>query len=141
MRVHVLVGIVAVMTAGPASSQGREGPGAVFERADGNGDGVIARDEFLSARADQFGTRDRNSDGFIDTSDFGERATQRPRLSQAMTAMVTQFDADKDGKVSKVEFVDGGAKMFDRADADKNNSLDSKEIETAKAALRERASR
>jgi Ca2+-binding EF-hand superfamily protein len=141
MRIQVVVGLVAVLCAGAAFPQGREGPGALFERADRNGDGVIAREEFLASRAEQFGNRDRNGDGFIDNTDLGERAASRPRVSQAMGAMVTQFDTDKDGKVSKNEFVDGGVKVFDRADADQSGSLDSKELEAAKAALKERANR
>jgi hypothetical protein len=141
MRVHILLGIVSVMAAAAAIAQGRQGPGAVFDRADGNGDGVITRDEYLSARADQFGSRDRNNDGFVDTNDLGERAARRQRMTQAITAMITQFDADDDGKVSKAEFVDGGTKLFDLADTDKNNSLDSKEVDKAKASLRERARR
>lgn len=141
MRIQVLIGLFAVLCAGSALSQGREGPGAIFERADKNGDGTIARDEFLTARAEQFANRDRNGDGSIDNTDLGERAAARPRVSQAMTAIVTQFDADKDGKVSKTEFVDGGVKIFDRADTDKNAALDAKELEAAKAALKERAGR
>ena len=141
MRIHIVVGLLAVSCAELALSQGREGPGALFERADKNGDGTIARDEFLAARTEQFANRDRNGDGFIDDADLGERAAARPRVSQAMTAMVTQFDADKDGKVSKPEFVDGGVKLFDRADTDKNGALDSKELEAAKAVLKERAGR
>ena len=141
MRIHVVVGLIAVLSAGSALSQGREGPGALFDRADKNGDGTIARDEFSTARAEQFTNRDRNGDGFIDNADLGERAAARPRVSQAMAAMLTQLDEDKDGKVSKTEFVDGGMKLFDRADTDKNASLDSKELEAAKAALKERAGR
>lgn len=141
MPCRVLVAAVALILATAVSAQGREGPGAVFDRADKNGDGVVARDEFLTSRAEQFASRDRNGDGFIDSSDLGERAAGRPRISQAMTAMVTQFDTDKDGKVSKQEFVDGGAQLFDRADSDKNGSLDAKEIDAAKTALRERAGR
>jgi Ca2+-binding EF-hand superfamily protein len=141
MRIHALVVIVSVMAAGAALAQGRERPGGMFDGADGNGDGVITRGEFLNARADQFSTRDRNSDGFIDKEDLSDRAARRQRMTQAVTAMVTQLDADNDGKVNKGEFVDGGAKLFDRADTDKSDSLDSKEIEAAKGALRERAGR
>ena len=141
MRIQVVLSVFAMLCAGSALSQGREGPGAIFDRADKNGDGTIARDEFLTARAEQFANRDRNGDGYIDTTDLGERAAARPRVSQAMTAMVTQFDTDKDGKVSKTEFVDGGVKLFDRADTDKNGALDSKELEAAKAAVKERAGR
>ncbi|HVF15508.1 MAG TPA: hypothetical protein VNA21_01310 [Steroidobacteraceae bacterium] len=141
MRIHALVAVVSMMAAGAALGQGRERPGGMFDGADRNRDGVITRGELLNARADQFSTRDRNSDGFIDSEDVSERAARRQRMTQAMTAMVTQLDADNDGKVNKGKFVDGGAKLFNRADMDKSDSLDSKEIEAAKAALRERASR
>lgn len=140
MRIQLL-GLVCVMCAGVAFGQGRERPADIFERADSNRDGVIARDEFTAARSTQFANRDRNGDGFIDSTDLGERAAGRPRVTQAMDAMVTQFDADKDGKISKDEFVTGGVKLFDAADTDKNGSLDVKEVEAAKALLKERAGR
>jgi len=140
MQFRCLLLVAALFLAGAASAQGREGPG-VFDRADKNGDGVVARDELLTSRAEQFASRDRNGDGFIDEADLGERAAARPRISQAMNAMITQLDTDKDGKLSKTEFVEGGAKLFDRADADSNGSLDAKELEAAKTGLRERAAR
>jgi EF hand len=141
MQFRLIVSLALLIAATSVSAQGRERAGAIFDRADKNGDGVAARDEFLASRAEQFASRDRNGDGFIDNADVGERAAARPRVSQAMTAMITQFDADKDDKVSKTEFVDGGAKLFERADTDANGSLDAKELEAAKTAMRERASR
>jgi Ca2+-binding EF-hand superfamily protein len=141
MKSRLIVAITIFTCAAAALAQGRDGPAALFDRADKNGDGVVARDEFLASRAEQFASRDRNGDGFIDSSDMSERAAARPRISQAMTAMITQFDTDKDGKVSKTEFVDGGAKLFERADSDKSGSLDAKEVDAAKATLRERAGR
>lgn len=141
MQFRFIFAAVTLICATAVCAQGREGPGAIFDRADKNGDGVVARDEFLTSRAEQFASRDRNGDGFIDNADLGERAASRPRISQAMTALVTRFDTDRDGKVSKTEFVDGGAKLFDRADTDKSGSLDGKELEAAKTALRERAGR
>jgi len=139
MKVQPIIAVVGLLCAAVANGQDRVRSNAVLDRADANGDGVIARAEFLAARAEQFTNRDRNDDGFIDSTDLGERAAARPRITQAVDAIVKQFDANQDGKVDKVEFVDGGGAIFDRADADRNGSLAAKEIETAKAELRERA--
>jgi Ca2+-binding EF-hand superfamily protein len=131
--------VASFLCAGSGWAQGREAPGAMFERADANGDGALTREEFVNARSDQFGKRDRNGDHFIDSTDLSERVAARPRASQAMNAIVNQFDADHDGKLSKEEFVAGGVTIFERADSDKNGALDAKELEAAKAAVKARA--
>lgn len=141
MRIHAVFILGSVLFAASAVAQGRDGPGAMFDRADSNGDGVVTRDEFLAARATQFGKRDRNADGVIDSSDLGERAAGRRRASQALNAIVEQADTNADGKVSKDEFVEGGGKLFERADADRSGTLDAKEIEAAQARLKERTRR
>src|SRR5690606_12441386 len=102
--------------------------GHAFERADADGDGLVTRDEFLSARAEHFTKRDRNGDGFIDQADLDEHAAKRPRVAKRMRIMIAHMDADGDGKVSQAEFVEAGAKMFDRVDTDHSASLDKAEL-------------
>ena len=133
--------VFSVLVASSATAQMRERSGMSLDRADTNRDGVVTREEFVTARGEQFASRDRNNDGFIDKNDLSGRAAGRPRVEQAMEAIVKQFDANSDGKVAKGEFVEGGVKLFERADADKSGSLDKKEIETAKESLREAAGR
>lgn len=133
--------VIGVLVASTAGAQARERAGMSLDRADTNSDGVVSRDEFSNARAEQFASRDRNGDGFIDKNDLTGRAARRGRGQQAMEAIVKQLDSSGDGKVAKSEFVDGGAKLFDRADADKSGTLDKQEIESAKASLREAAGR
>lgn len=139
MRAALVVTLGLLIVAG-GEVQARERRGSGLEKADANGDGVVSQEEFNRARADQFTSRDRNRDGVIDKSDLGERAN-RPRIAQAVEAMIKQFDANGDAKLTKIEFVDGGARMFERADTDKSGSLDKKEIEGAKAVLRDGAGR
>lgn len=137
MRAMTLL-VLSLLLASTADAQMRD-RGSLLDRADANNDGLVTRDEFMKARAEQFASRDRNGDGFIDERDIGKRAARRARVSQALEAVIAQLDSNNDGKVSKQEFVDGGAKLFDRVDADKNGSLDKNEIEAAKASLREAA--
>lgn len=121
----------------PAMAQLRSGEG-IFERADANNDGSVTRDEFIAARGGQFTKLDRNSDGYIDSNDVPKRLAARRQQQGGGDFMVGQFDSDGDGKVSKEEFVNGPTLAFDRADANKDNVLDAKELATAKEAVKEK---
>jgi Ca2+-binding EF-hand superfamily protein len=118
----------------PAMAQMR-GEG-IFERADANNDGSVTREEFVAARAGQFTKYDRNSDGYLDSNDVPKRLAARRQQNGGGDLLVGQFDADGDGKVTKQEFIDGPTLIFDRADADKNNVLDAKELAAAKEAAK-----
>jgi Ca2+-binding EF-hand superfamily protein len=108
----------------------------MFERADANNDGSVTREEFVAARAKQFTKFDRNSDGYIDSNDVPKRLAARRQQNGGGDFLAGQFDSDGDGKVSKEEFVNGPTLIFDRADADKNNVLDPKELAAAKEAAK-----
>jgi Ca2+-binding EF-hand superfamily protein len=128
-----------ILLSAPAMAQMR-GEG-LFERADTNHDGSVTREEFLAARAEHFAKLDRNSDGYIDSADVPERLAKRRAQNGGADFLVSQFDANGDGKVSKEEFVNGPTLAFDRADTDKNNVLDAKELAAAKDAANEWRSR
>jgi Ca2+-binding EF-hand superfamily protein len=104
----------------------------VFERSDVNNDGSVTREEFIAARTDHFAKLDRNSDGSIDSNDVRKRRMK----GGGGDFLVGQFDTDGDKKVSKEEFVNGPTTLFDRADANKDNVLDAKELAAAKAAAK-----
>lgn len=130
-----LVAVTALVLPTLTLAQGR--PGGLFEHADPNSDGMITREEFNAARAEQFAKLDRNSDGFIDAADRdGEAANRESGRRHGRHA--ARLDADSDGKVSKEEFVNGPTRFFDQADTDKSNVLDAKELEAVRAAAKER---
>lgn len=137
-RTFVSAALLILLTT-PAMAQMR-GDG-IFERADANKDGTVTREEFIAARADHFTKLDRNSDGYIDNSDVPKRLAARRQQQGGGDFMVGQFDADGDGKVSKEEFVNGPTLAFDRADANKDNVLDAKELAAAKEAVKEKGAR
>lgn len=124
----------SVLLSAPAMAQMR-GEG-IFERADTNDDGSVTREEFRAARTQQFAKLDRNSDGYLDSSDVPKRLAKRRQQNGGGDSMIGQFDADGDGKVTREEFIHGPTSMFDRADTDKNDVLDPKELAAAKAAAK-----
>ena len=123
-----------LIAASAAAAQG--GDGALLDRmlvADTNKDGVITRPELIASRTSNFARFDRNGDGVLTDSDipFFLRGSA---IGQQFTAMKSQFDANRDGKVSRDEFVGGPTPVFDRADANHDNRLTRAEIDAAKTA-------
>ncbi|MGH8187419.1 MAG: EF-hand domain-containing protein [Steroidobacteraceae bacterium] len=130
-----LVTVTALLLPALALAQGRHG---LFEHADPNQDGMITREEFNAARVEQFAKLDRNSDGFIDAADRDAEAANHESGRRHGRHGAARLDADSDGKVSKEEFVNAPTRFFDQADTDKSNVLDAKELETVRAAAKER---
>jgi len=121
-----------MMAARAVAQQRQPDPARIFDSADTNGDGVITREEFHAARERLFGRLDRNGDGFIDKDDMSGRLAGRQKAQERLAELVAQLDEDGDGRVSKVEFVDGPTPLFDRADTDHNGELSKAEIAAAK---------
>jgi Ca2+-binding EF-hand superfamily protein len=127
--------IVCSFMASACLAQGAAGRADRFAQMDSDADGSVTREdeEFIAARGVMFEKRDRNSDGYIDSTDIGKRAARRG--GERIDRMLEHLDADKDGKVSRDEFVSAEAPIFTRADQDSNGTLDATEIEHAKAAM------
>jgi Ca2+-binding EF-hand superfamily protein len=132
-RKIVSAALLMLMSASAMAQMRGEG---IFERADTDNDGSVTRAEFASARVAQFTKFDRNSDGYLDTNDVPKRLAARRKEKGGAELLTGQFDADGDGKVTKDEFVTGPTALFDRADADKNDVLDTKELAAAKQAAK-----
>jgi Ca2+-binding EF-hand superfamily protein len=144
-RLLTAAALLCLFSASSMAQGMRHGGEGMFERADANNDGSVTKDEFIAARGQQFTRFDRNSDGYLDSNDVPKRLAARRKQNGGGEMHGGQFDTDADGKVSKDEFINGPTLIFDRADADKNNVLDAKELaaakEAAKAAAEERRAR
>lgn len=125
--------IACSLPAGMCLAQGVTGRADRFAQMDTDADGSITRAEFIASRGVMFDKRDRNSDGYLDKADMGKRAARRG--GERIEQMLEHLDADKDGKVSRDEFVSAETPLFTRADQDANGILDAAEIEKAKAAM------
>ena len=127
MKQFLLAGVLA--SACGAALADHAGRGGMFENADTNADGSIARDEFLAARGAAFAKLDRNSDGVLDEADKREGGHEGRRRGGGLKE---RLDANSDGKISKDEFVNSATPLFDGADKDGNGALDKDEVNAAK---------
>jgi Ca2+-binding EF-hand superfamily protein len=146
LRLLTAAALLSLVSAASIAQTMRQGGEGIFERADADNDGSVTKEEFIAARGQQFARFDRNSDGYLDSNDVPKRLAERRKQNGGGEMHGGgQFDTDGDGKVSKDEFINGPTLMFDRADTDKNNVLDAKELaaakEAAKAAAEERRAR
>jgi len=118
---------LAAMGASGADAASRT-PGAALDKADANHDGYVTRDEFRASRAAQFQRLDRNDDGVVTLSEFPRLAKSNRPKAQALKTVITHADRDGDGRVTRTEFVDGPAPLFDRADRDHDGRLSRDEV-------------
>ncbi|WP_425072076.1 EF-hand domain-containing protein [Sagittula sp. S175] len=124
--------LVAALLAAPVFAQ-QGNPGAHFiENWDLNGDGAVSAEEAAERRSDVFASFDSNEDGFLDAgeyvpfdearaNDMAENAGhgQGGGAMAAANGMKLEVnDTDKDGKVSREEFLTNAASWIAGMDKD-----------------------
>lgn len=127
---------------------------AAFDRLDTNKDGFVDRDESHTAREAIFARLDANKDGRLTADELmGPQRTRRPppksqdgginatdatkpttdsRRARA-ERLLQRLDSDKDGVVSRAEWLAGDDTRFDRCDANKDGKLAFGECKMAQA--------
>lgn len=127
---------LGVLTAAPAQAGPFGGsPVAMLEKADTNRDGYVSRAEFRTLRESQFARLDRNHDGVARLSELPRLAKSDKPEARRLLELVQQADRDRDGAVTRAEFVEAPSTLFDRLDDDRDGRLSRREIADAKASL------
>ena len=121
IRRLAVASVLLALSATAASAQGRN--------PDTNKDGFISKAENAAAGDKGFAMIDQNKNGHIDADEQAKLAKWTGGKNTLAAA-----DFDKDGKISKAEFVKASNYRFDQFDADKDGKLSKTEQAAMKAA-------
>lgn len=103
----------------------------LFERADGNADGLVSKDEFAAGHNTMFSKLDANGDGTVDQAEIDKaREAWHQRMNKPADGKIQadaqgekhrggfmkRLDTDNDGKITAAEFAAAGDRMFARLD-------------------------
>jgi Ca2+-binding EF-hand superfamily protein len=101
---------------------------------DANKDGVVTRAEVAAERAKIFVRYDRDKDTQLTSNDI-PTAMALMGANAMFENLKKTYDANKDGKVTRAEFMSGPTPAFDLADANKDNKVTKAEQQAALAKL------
>lgn len=111
---------------------GHKGGHGMMENADTDKDGKITRAEYAAVSQGNFDDKDFNKDGVLDKSDW-EAKRAACESGATLCGPLAKMDENKDGRVSKAEFMDKPRPMFERVDANKDGVIDQAEMAAAKS--------
>ena len=123
--------------------------GASFDKMDADKDGKISRDEYLKTHDERFKKFDVNGDGYLTQEEVKETAGQmseeaKKKAIQKAKMRFDAIDTDKDGKISKAEWMSAhpnrpeAETVFDEIDTDGDGYLTKKELKGVKGRLKEK---
>jgi len=121
-KIMIAVAVAATFTSGAAMAQGM-GPKV-----------GATRDAVVAGAAKAFQRMDQNGDGSFDAAEatavLQARATKNGKEFKPAAAAkaVSNNDANGDGKVTLEEFQAAAGARFDKADANKNGTIDADEV-------------
>jgi Ca2+-binding EF-hand superfamily protein len=118
-------GIAAPSTASAAQSDVRQ----LLRLMDRDKNGAVSKDEFLQFMSRTFDRRDVNRSGLLESNELSTFSKRTAAVGQSDVRQLTRLmDRDKNGAVSKDEFLQYMSRTFDRLDVNKSGQLEPKEL-------------
>jgi hypothetical protein len=135
MRDLLVIGAVLVLM--PTALQAQDSSLMLnqLRSADANRDRKITKAELSTFRAANFIRIDRSGDDVLTEKDI-PAFLRRKGGPIDLAGLTTQFDSNRDGKVSRDEFVNGPTLVFDRADSNRDGTLTMAELDAAVASAK-----
>lgn len=106
-----------------------------MDQADTNSDGTVTRAELIDWRKANFARFDRNRDSVLSDADIPP-FVRNTSMGLQFNDLKTQFDANRDGRVTRDEFIGAPTVLFDAADINRDNFLTRSERDAAVATAR-----
>lgn len=133
VAIVALTGIAVPAMAGPMAGSGDFAE--QLKAADRNDDGQVSRPELVDYRTTQWTRFDRNGNGYFSRDDLPRFAHARWD-GEKLVRLRLVYDRDRDGRVSRQEFVDGPTPAFDAADTDRDGLVSAAELRAMAAQIR-----
>jgi Ca2+-binding EF-hand superfamily protein len=95
--------------------------------------GTVSKDEFIEFMSQTFDRLDLNKSGQLERNELASAAVPLGKRTRAAAAtdvrqLVRMMDTDKNGTVSKDEFIEFMSQTFDRLDVNKSGQLEREEL-------------
>jgi Ca2+-binding EF-hand superfamily protein len=102
---------------------------------DANADGIYTCDEWKAFITKVFTDADKNRDGFLDRQEFAAVKAADPQFKEADLGY---FDDNRDGKLSRAEFIDRPTRLFVKFDKNRDCKVTPEEIGAVQSAEMEK---
>lgn len=136
---HMILATVVTTFVLTASAQADDTPKPHLDR---DGDHKVSSAEAEHARLAAFDRLDANRDDVLTRDEFKKppAAGIRANVVRDLAAeQIKRMDADRDGRISKVEYTTAGEKRFERVDGNKDGYIDTAERDALREIKRKKA--